>query len=357
MPGHTAHPPRRRVVHRAAQQVIDVGILVRLRPALLIPSRRRDPRQQTGVPCARSTTDRCALSRRRSPCERRPSHPVRTARLGRGQISGVRQAQRPKDVALHVIVFGFARQLLDQQAQQDEVDVGIPDTRTRRRLQRRRQRTTKAFRPVDLRQSPRILEVHVARQARRVRQQHPQRHLCTQRIVRSVEVRQVLLHGIVERKLALLEQLHDRGRRRERLRQRRDVEDGVLGHRLRGGGHRIQPRLPVELAFAVRLAEDDLAAVPDLHHGAGQFVGRDRIVDQRGDRGEVIGRRRDGRKRRRGRRRWRDGSRRRLRTLGLGRLRRVATRARRRDHQQDRADRDSLQSRSLAPHSGHLVIV
>ena len=63
MPGHSAHPPCRRVVHRAAQQVIDVGILVRLRSVFLVTRCRRDARQQT-----RCSTCRRSTQPARTPC-------------------------------------------------------------------------------------------------------------------------------------------------------------------------------------------------------------------------------------------------------------------------------------------------
>jgi hypothetical protein len=89
-------------------------------------------------------------------------------------------------------------------------------------------------------ESPRIFEVKVSRFASSVRKQHADRHVCALRIVRRVEVRQVLLHGIIERNLALFVELDHRRRRGKGLRQRRDVEDRVLG-RSAGGERNATP--------------------------------------------------------------------------------------------------------------------
>ena len=63
----------------------------------------------------------------------------------------------------------------------------------------------KAFRPIGFLQSPRVAEVDISRFPRGVCEQHAKRHLGTLRIVRRVEVRQILLHRIVELNLALFE--------------------------------------------------------------------------------------------------------------------------------------------------------
>ena len=128
-----------------------------------------------------------------------------------------------------------------------------------------------------------------------VRKQHANRDFCALWIVRRVEVRQILLQGIVELNLALFVQLHDGSRGCKRLRQRRHVEDRVLGHRLCRCGRSIEPRFAGQLAHAISLVEDDLATMPDRNHSTRQPMRRDRIVDQLGGCCEV----------RRGSRNWR----------------------------------------------------
>jgi hypothetical protein len=67
-------------------------------------------------------------------------------------------------------------------------------------------------------------------------EQHAQSDLRAARIVGRVEVGKVRLHRFVDPNPAFFVELHDGGRGREALRQRGQVEDGVLGHRLRRGG-------------------------------------------------------------------------------------------------------------------------
>jgi hypothetical protein len=86
-----------------------------------------------------------------------------------------------------------------------------------------------------------------------------------------------------------LDQLHDRGRGDQHLGHGGHVEDGVEGHRLGGGGFAVEAGFAGELAEAVGLLEDDLAAVADDHDRAGQFLLRDGGVDSDGDGGEVGG--------------------------------------------------------------------
>ena len=128
----------------------------------------------------------------------------------------------------------------------------------------------------------RIPEVCLSRFPRSVRKQHANRHFRTLRTVRRIEIRQVLLHGIVELHLALLVELHDGRRRGKGLRQRRHIEDRVHGHRLRRCRRSIEPLLVGELAHAISLLEEDLAAMPDHHHSTRQLICRNRVVDQFG---------------------------------------------------------------------------
>ena len=190
--------------------------------------------------------------------------------------------------------------------------------------------------------------------------------LCTLRIVRRVEVRQILLHGIVELNLALFVKLHDGGRRCEDLRQRRHVEDRVLGHRLSRCRRSVQSRLACKLARAISLVKDDLAAVPDHNHSTWQLMCRNRIVHQLGDCCEVrcaryIWRQRGrrghiGRQRRRN---WRLPC---LRAVGYGCVRCIATRGSRSECKQDSSNSNGLPHRWHTEHkagkrvNGHVEV-
>ena len=48
VPGHSSHAPRRRVMDGAPKQTTKIGILARIRTALVVNGRRRDAWQQTG---------------------------------------------------------------------------------------------------------------------------------------------------------------------------------------------------------------------------------------------------------------------------------------------------------------------
>lgn len=135
---------------------------------------------------------------------------------------------------LDVDVLRYAGERLDQCAQKDVVDVGVAKALAGRRFERCCERATNTLGLVGPIQSPGITEVDVSGFARGVCEQHPDSHLRALRVLRRVELRQVLLHRVVKPHPALLVQLHDGSRRREHLRQRRDIEDRVLGHRFRG---------------------------------------------------------------------------------------------------------------------------
>src|ERR1051326_7455015 len=85
----------------------------------------------------------------------------------------------------------------------------------------------------------------------------------------AVKLREVLRDRIVELDLSALDEQPDRGGRRGYLRQRRRVEDRVLGHRLFMGN---------ESAMAVGVAVDLVAAL-DPDHAARELSGGDLRVD------------------------------------------------------------------------------
>ena len=70
---------------------------------------------------------------------------MRPTGFGRRQVAGVCHAEWREDVLLYVVVFGLAGDLLDQRAEQNEVDVGVAETRTGTRLERRGERAMNAL--------------------------------------------------------------------------------------------------------------------------------------------------------------------------------------------------------------------
>ena len=76
-------------------------------------------------------------------------------------------------------------------------------------------------------------------------------------------------HGVAESNLAALDEYHHARRRGDYLRQTREVEDCVRGHRLAPRHNR---------ARAVSLAPHDAAAARDKHDRARQLLPRDGVV-------------------------------------------------------------------------------
>ena len=85
------------------------------------------------------------------------------------------------------------------------------------------------------------------------------------------EVRKELRHLVRESQLPALDENHDARRRRERLGERRHVEQRV-------GRHRLDLRL--DRAIAVRVLEHDALAPADQHDAAGQITALDRARDR-----------------------------------------------------------------------------
>ncbi len=92
------------------------------------------------------------------------------------------------------------------------------------------------------------------------------------------EIRQVLGHRIVQPNLALFDQLHDRSRRGDHLRERSHIEYGVDRHRL---------AFRFQCTISVRLAIDHLAVVTNQQHRARNISLRNRLIDNRVDRSEL----------------------------------------------------------------------
>ena len=279
---HAAHTPRGGVVNRPAHQTVEVGIEPR---AVFVMSGRRDARQQVDVPgVVRAIGDlRCG----RIECDRIADDSVRaTCPVGR-EVVGVSHAERIEDVALDVDVFRLTGDFLEQCPEDDEADIGVVEDLTGIERQGRAECAPDALGFVGPVQTPWAGHAQITREPRGVRQQHAQSHLRPPGVVRRIELRKVGLHGIVDLYPALFVELQKSRRRGDALGHRREVEDGVLGHRLGRRGFAVEARFAVELAVAERAAEDDLPAVPHLDHRAGHPMFGDRVVDQSGDRGEV----------------------------------------------------------------------
>ncbi len=99
----------------------------------------------------------------------------------------------------------------------------------------------------------------------------------------ALEFRDVLGDLIVELKLALLEQLHERRRRGDDLRERRDVEDGVGRHGLDIGNLG---------AIAIGLSVDYFACMTNDEDRPGHSLLGESLIDSvvnRGGAGEILG--------------------------------------------------------------------
>ena len=108
-----------------------------------------------------------------------------------------------------------------------------------------------------------------------MRQQAPERDAAERP---AAKLAQVPPEGCVERDAAALDERHHRERRAERLGERGEVEDRVLGHRL-GRGQ--------EPARAVRAVEEHAVALADEDDRAGQLARGDGVAGGLVDGGEV----------------------------------------------------------------------
>ncbi len=233
--GDAAHPPRRRIVHDAAQH------------------RRGRCRGRAG----HARLVRRAPLRRRDPRHQRRARPER----------GVAHAERREDAFLRVAIERQPADLLDDPAEQDEVDVAVDDAlvdaRHRHLVDGQRQRVLGA--------APGIGQVDVGPEAGGVREQVADGDVA---LPVALEAGDVAGHRIDQPQPAFFDQLHHAGRRRDDLGQRGRVEDRVERHRLARRQRGPRPD---------RLPDEDAIAVPDDDHRARQLLRGDRVVDQRMD--------------------------------------------------------------------------
>ena len=169
----------------------------------------------------------------------------------------VAQPQRLEDVLIEVAVERRARNPPHHLAQQQEARVAVLERAAGRiverqlREQRRRLGEARAHATVG----------RDGRQPRAVREQPADRHHL---VGVAAKLPQVAAERRVELHLAALDERHHGQRRAERLGQRGDVEDRVLGHRDVLRDHAPQaPRAPI----------DDLVAPSDHHDDTGDLAG------------------------------------------------------------------------------------
>ena len=190
------------------------------------------------------------------------------------QVAGVGEAEGRNDIALRVDLKRQAGDALHQRTERDEVLVAVAEDNAGRRDGRGLEETAQTF----LSPVPWAGEVEIWREAGVVGEAVADGDVL---LAVGAELGHVMSDGIVDANLALLVELHYGRGSDEVLGERGHVEDGVLGHRLARG---------LQRAHAVGAVEDDLAVVPNDDDGAGQFVVRDGIVDDRVDGREGRGR-------------------------------------------------------------------
>lgn len=173
-----------RVMHGTAQQCPEVGVDTR---GVLVVRGRCDAGQQVGVPAAGRALvrpgpagiDNYGIA----------ANLVRAAGFGGRKVPGVGQAQWRKHVVLHVVIQGLAGQVLDQRAQNDEVDVRVMKSAAGVELEGTVQGAGDTAVAIGGRQAPGALVTQVATEPGGMGQQHPQRHFGPARIVPRVEFR------------------------------------------------------------------------------------------------------------------------------------------------------------------------
>ena len=191
---------------------------------------------------------------------------------GRSEAGGLKHgllhAQRLEDGFARVLVERLAAQAVHDFAQQDEIDVAIDEARAGRPGGLFDERAADA----GVVAGPGRVQRQVGGQAGKVRHQVAHGDVA----LAALKFGQVGGDRIVEAELALLEQLHQRGRGGDYFGERRDVEDGVDGHGL---------ALRNQRAVAVGLAMDDLAVVSDDQHRARNQAVAHGCFDHRVERG------------------------------------------------------------------------
>ena len=161
---------------------------------------------------------------------------------------------------------------LDDVAEQKEIDVAVDEPLAGPRDRHFLDRAPHGFLlAVELR-----VQLQIGTQPRRVRHQVANRDgaLAVPR-----ELGNELRHRIAQPDGALLHQLHHARRRRDDFRQRREIENGVLRHRLRRGEDR---------ALTERARIQNCLASSDENDGAGELVGGDCLAHEPFDRRESL---------------------------------------------------------------------
>ncbi len=186
---------------------------------------------------------------------------------------GIGQSERAEEQAAEVAVEWLAADAADHLAEQDETGVAVLESRTGRVVEAKARERPRRLRET---QTDGVLGRDSA-EARAVREDPADRHVPE---LATPEFAQIGTERRVEPEPVPLDQCHDRERGAEGLRQRGDVEDGVLGHRLRVRDH-LAPAEGTVIEDVVRLADDD--------HGAGNLAGRDDRLHRLVDGGEFGG--------------------------------------------------------------------
>ena len=164
---------------------------------------------------------------------------------------------------------------MHQFAQQNEIDVAVDEARSRRAVGRGGAGETDA----GFVAAPRGRERHVGLQSGKVSEEIADGDVA----LAALEFGDVLGDLVVELKLTLLEQLHERRRRGDDLRKGCNVENGIERHGLGAGDFG---------AIAVGLSVDHIAGVANDEDRAGHpFLGEglvDGVVNRAGA-GEILG--------------------------------------------------------------------
>ena len=148
---------------------------------------------------------------------------MRGLRPERRAESGLGHAQRQVDVFAGILVEGFSADDANNFSQQFEVDVAIDEAFTglRQRL------VDERFLNAEFVAAPWRFEVEIGTQPGEVGEQVTNRDIA----LASLKAGEVRRHRVSEPDLALLEKLHDGGRRCDDFGEGRGVEDGVERHR------------------------------------------------------------------------------------------------------------------------------
>ncbi len=185
----------------------------------------------------------------------------RNPRGGRKERGGL-HAQRLEDILARIVVQHLAAQPMHQFAQQDEVDVAIDEAGSRRPGGRIRAGQVDA----GLVAAPRHRQRHVRLQPGKMREEIADGDVAFP----ALKFGNVLRDLVIQLKLALLEQLHQRRRGGDHLGQRRQIEHGIERH-----GLCLRNQRPVAIGFPV----NDLAIVADNQHRSRETFLRDRLSD------------------------------------------------------------------------------